>query len=78
MIRDGPLEKGWGGGGPFPTCTVIFSKCFACVDFFEQLIPCSNFIFFPKLVGERGGEKKFSGLKTFFRTYKKGVKKFPD
>ena len=39
------------------------------------IIPCSNFIFFQKIVGEGGGVKKnFQDLR-IFSGHKKGVKK---
>ena len=64
---------GGGGGGPFPTCTIIFSKFFAVSIIIFFIIPCSNLIFSPQIVGEPGvggggGEKNFSGRKNFFRT----------
>ena len=67
---------GGGGGGPFPNCTIIFSKFLLVSIIFILLIPCWNFIFSPKIVGEREGggggrglgRKIFSGHKNFLRT----------
>jgi hypothetical protein len=33
------------GGGTFPTCTIIFSKFFACVDIFFKNHPLLEFFF---------------------------------
>ena len=36
---------GGGGGGLFPTCTIIFSKFLACVDYFKPNPPRSGSIY---------------------------------
>ena len=64
-----------GGGGPFPTCTIIFSKVFAVSIFFYN--PLLEFYFFPKIVGG-GGEKNFQDVKFFSRHKQKGQKTFSE
>ena len=44
------LEKWWGGGGAFPTCTNIFFKCFACVDNFFKYNPLHEFFLFQLII----------------------------
>ena len=49
----------------------LFFQNFLLVSIFFFIIPCSNFIFFQKIVGEGGGGGE--------KGHKKGVKKnFPD
>ena len=50
-----------GGGGTFPTCTIIFSDFLLVSIIFFKSSPARIF-FFQKSVGERGGEVNiFSG-----------------
>jgi hypothetical protein len=61
---------GGGRGGPFPNCTIIFSKFLLVSIIFFLLIPCSNFIWGGGGGGGGGGlgRKIFLGNKNFFRT----------
>jgi hypothetical protein len=71
--RGKSLGTRW-GGIPFPTCTIIFSKFFACVDNFFFTTPLLEFYFFPKNCWRAGGEKIFQDIK-IFSGQKKGSKK---
>ena len=62
MIKGRAIRKVMGGGGgPFPTCTITFSKFFACVDYFFFIIPAFSGL---KIFSEhkKKGSKNFSGL----------------
>jgi hypothetical protein len=63
-----------GGGGAFPTCTIIFSQFFACVDnFFFKSSLARIFFFLKKVLASRDGG---GGLTFFQDTKKNGSKKF--
>ena len=72
------------GGGPFPTCMIIFFKIFCLCRLFFFIIPSLlEFYFFPqncwRAGGGGGGDEKIFSAQTFFRNIKKVVKKiFPD
>ena len=73
------IRKVMGGGGPFPACTIIFSKFFAVLIFFFYN-PLLEF-FFPKNCWRGGGgrevvKKNFQDVKIFSGHKKRGQNNF--